>query len=707
MQKLEFKVSSGLKNIIGKQLITDKYVAIFELVKNSYDASAENIEILYNGDEIIIADDGCGMNKDDILNKWLFVAYSDKENAVASDGRKYVGAKGVGRFACDRLGCKTEIITKKKDENIEHHLLIDWDLFEESRLKEFGSIPVDYYSIDAKSELSYTKVLIKDIRDIWTQKDIDEIEQLFYKLMDPFDNKYGVKITIDFNGFKQEIQNNLISNIKNVTIGINVKFSDFIDVELVDRGVIIYKLENIPNNTLLKNINMNLMYLNKAAKDKFMKIMKVRSVDYGSVFIYKNGFRIHPYGNPSSDFFELESRKGQGYARFISNRDIIGAISIVDDDNNFVEVSSRDRGFINNIYVEDLKTQYMEYVHRPLEKYVLAIQWGYDSTKNKEITVNDLQLQENSVLPSFLRKLKNKDYNLYVNSVIKEKVKPSVETRIKTILDENQDIDPVVADLLKESKDKLKKQQRENEEISNTKKKTERDNESLREQNSLLKNLTNYEAEKHAEITHHISKYSRELDSLIKYLYNAIGSETFSKEEIFKRLASVKNISNKMKVFHKIILKSNLNVKNNLPINILEYLDFYVNDIASFDVEETKIILTINKDNIKDEQWTFVCDPYDISVIVDNMYANAKELNATYLNIILEYANERKIIKFLSDTPHIPNELFDRIFELGYSTKKKGTGIGLYSIKMICNQLNWHLSVKNVEEGVCFEIGLN
>jgi hypothetical protein len=43
---LHFKTSSGIKNIVGKDLITDRFVAIFELVKNAYDAKATNLLIL-------------------------------------------------------------------------------------------------------------------------------------------------------------------------------------------------------------------------------------------------------------------------------------------------------------------------------------------------------------------------------------------------------------------------------------------------------------------------------------------------------------------------------------------------------------------------------------------------------------------------------------------------------------------------------------
>ena len=82
-EMLHFRVSSGLKNIIGKELINDKFIAIFELVKNSYDAGAKNVTIKFvniygENSHIVILDDGKGMNKEDIVNKWLFVAYSEK-----------------------------------------------------------------------------------------------------------------------------------------------------------------------------------------------------------------------------------------------------------------------------------------------------------------------------------------------------------------------------------------------------------------------------------------------------------------------------------------------------------------------------------------------------------------------------------------------------------------------------------------------------
>lgn len=46
-EKLFFTVKTGIKSIVGKDLITDDYIAIFELVKNSYDAHANNVIITF------------------------------------------------------------------------------------------------------------------------------------------------------------------------------------------------------------------------------------------------------------------------------------------------------------------------------------------------------------------------------------------------------------------------------------------------------------------------------------------------------------------------------------------------------------------------------------------------------------------------------------------------------------------------------------
>jgi len=72
MDKLSFRVSSALKDLVGKDLVTSENVAIFELVKNSYDAYATKVEITFSDDKIVIADNGKGMTFDDLKKKMAF-----------------------------------------------------------------------------------------------------------------------------------------------------------------------------------------------------------------------------------------------------------------------------------------------------------------------------------------------------------------------------------------------------------------------------------------------------------------------------------------------------------------------------------------------------------------------------------------------------------------------------------------------------------
>src|SRR5580698_9841614 len=77
---LHFDVSTGLKSVLGSELITDDEVAIFELVKNSFDAAAKHVDLYFENDQIVISDDGVGMSLEDVRHKWLFVGYSAKRD---------------------------------------------------------------------------------------------------------------------------------------------------------------------------------------------------------------------------------------------------------------------------------------------------------------------------------------------------------------------------------------------------------------------------------------------------------------------------------------------------------------------------------------------------------------------------------------------------------------------------------------------------
>ncbi|MCH8491580.1 MAG: ATP-binding protein, partial [Oceanicaulis sp.] len=223
-----FKISSGLKNLIGSELITDNFVAVFELVKNSFDAKATEViitfENLYSENaKIIIQDNGKGMDYDDLINKWLFVAYSAKRDGTEDldyrdkirSERLYAGAKGVGRFSCDRLGRYLNLITIKDNPNAKiENLYVDWTKFEEDQKKEFITIPVDHRELK-KSNYSIkhgTVLEISGIRiDEWNRDSLKKLKDKLSKLVRPDlnktikDEKFNIKLIVP-----DEIENDQI-----------------------------------------------------------------------------------------------------------------------------------------------------------------------------------------------------------------------------------------------------------------------------------------------------------------------------------------------------------------------------------------------------------------------------------------------------------------------------------------------------------------
>ncbi|MEV9476955.1 ATP-binding protein [Aliarcobacter butzleri] len=443
----------NIKNIIGKELINDDNVAVMELVKNAYDAGAKTVTVEFKNlkkeqkeHELLIVDDGNGMSKDDILHKWLNLAYSIKRVQNAQNNRLQAGNKGIGRFSCDRLGKELNIYTKRDSEI--YQLQINWEDFENitDYNIQINQIPMKLRKItadEAKKETDYdigasgTIIKISNLRVQWVQLDGNslfneilnyqkfvslkstleklinksQVESDDFKIflkVDEIDDKNETSYNKQING---EIKNKFFEKLDFNTTYIQSAISDdgqYIITKLKDRDKMIFKtIERNNEFPELKNVKIILMHLNSYGKAYFKKQMGVRSVDFGSVYLFINGFRIPPYGEIDNDSFGIEMRKGQGQRRYLGGREIIGRIEIEDRDNQFKIISSREGIEENEAYKQlvhkSRKSKTNQFKNngffyktlRRLEKYVVeGLKWDSVPKRYTE-TLIDLVINQN------------------------------------------------------------------------------------------------------------------------------------------------------------------------------------------------------------------------------------------------------------------------------------------------------------------------
>ena len=409
MSSRHFKTNVLLKSIIGKDLINNDNIGVLELVKNAFDAGSKEVDILFknikrNDDDsaaetysdksskIVIADWGCGMDEDALVNRWLNIAYSDKKQQKEDRGRILAGAKGIGRFSCDRLGRFLDIYTRKAGSQM-MHLHLDWKDFEIENQpdKRIESISVQVNEIsDAnlakltkfKPFKSGTRIEISKLRSHWDDDKLKGLRRYLERLINP--NQTFSKTDFTLNLEAKEFENDVNGPIKNQIFGrldftstsIESVISEdgaHVTTTLRDKGRTVFELiEHNKAFPLLKDVKIVIYYLNPYAKGYFRRLTGMEKVNFGSIFLFINGFRIPPYGEEKDDWLGLDRHKIQGYGRNMGTREVVGRIEINDRSGNYKIVSSRE-GIVTDARSEQLtdRSKGFYYVtHRRLEKYV-------------------------------------------------------------------------------------------------------------------------------------------------------------------------------------------------------------------------------------------------------------------------------------------------------------------------------------------------
>lgn len=761
-----FKISAALKDLIGKELITDEFVAVFELVKNSFDANASKVEVIFENNyepdnaRIIIKDNGKGMNYDDLKNKWLFVAYSakrlGKENEDYRDKiktqRVFAGAKGVGRFSCDRLGRFLNLITIKDESKPKiENLVVNWEDFENADDEEFVNIKVTHKVLTENAyKLKKGTVLeITGLRDNWDREQILKLKKSLAKLINPNQENDSDNFEIEIiakdelaldkeknkKGEKKndlEIVNGLVRNsifetleikTSNILVQISPK-GDYIETTLQDRGDLIYYLKEKNPYKDLKNVGVYLFQLNRAAKANFTRLMGMEPVKYGSVFMYKNGFRVYPYGEEGEDGLGIERRKQQGYKRFLSTRDLIGRIEINGNQPELRETTSRDGGLVKTQTYRDLVDFFNDYVLKRLETYVVnVIQWG-DERVNKEtgevtpeLWAKDVKIQILELISGFInsKDIIDIQYDKDFLKIISEKQEQSVDKIVKNIskvaaksgnpemVKEAKKIEKAVREIKADADRDKAKAAIEEEKRKETEKKLDY---VVSQKNFLQKDISD-DTKNLESILHHIGLTTNFIKKDIENLVKAINSNA-SKDELQSIVKRLSQQNEKITSFSKYFKKVNFNIHSNkLDVDVISFTNEYIENVYKLrdDLRINRELLNVKINMPKGLEHKIKFNPIDMIIVLDNLISNSSKHGASMVELTWTMSGKSIQLSFKDDGKGIADNIVDSIFDFGFTTSRRGSGIGLYHVKEIIESLNGTIKVNNkLSKGVEFLI---
>jgi signal transduction histidine kinase len=756
---MRFRISSALKDIIGKDLITDDLVAIFELVKNGYDAGAKEVKIIFenvklgNSDKskIYIIDNGAGMNKEDIENKWLFVGYSEKrfsENELLDfrnklkHRRRYAGAKGIGRFSCDRLGSDLKIYTKTVDDANYNILEVDWGKFQESQNEEFQTINVNLIQ-EMKKPVSYFKenhgtvLKITKLNEHWDVKKLQKLKKYLQRLINPNQVPDAFKIILEASEFKEDdlkaksdffkingdVSSIVYEKLKINTTMLNVSISeqgDTITTILEDKKKFIFELKEKNNEfKLLKNILIKVSYLNTAAKTTFTRLMGLDTKNYGSIFVFKNGFRILPYGEFGDDWLGIDLRKAQGYARFLGNREVLGRIEINGYQPELREVSSRSEGLVQTETYRQLNDFVMKKVIRVLEKYVVeAIDWDSErihSERGKK-TSDKIRLDTLTIIKKIAGSLDadnlkyNKDFLEIYNEKVIEKIPQAIEN-IQHLISNEQDLlrKIILEKELKGLKTGIITQKRANQFEKDILEKQKKDIEDKRKKSEkralFLKGLLSRDTEEIIGLQHQIKISTNNIRNYVSHLkLNSI--EKIGATEFNKILDSVLLENEKIHSIVDFITQANYDLKaSEIKEDLVQFIIQYIENVypkinSKYNRRALNIIFNNSPKFIRKFK------PLDITIILDNLISNSRKSAANDVNISFTINEFGLIISFSDDGKGIPNNIMNHTFEFGFTTTN-GSGIGLYHINEILKMMKGTIKINNkLKRGVEFILAI-
>ncbi|PRX57370.1 sensor histidine kinase [Flagellimonas meridianipacifica] len=723
VDNVRFSVDAGIINRLGTELVGKKETAVSELVKNAYDADATVVRLIFdNSDEeggtLIIEDDGVGMSREELINGFMKISSTDKiHNPLSPKFKRHrAGRKGIGRFAVQRLAKELVILTKKEGDNIAHRLEIDWSKYKGDKNLLYITNKIEE---TPSEDINGTSLRLIGLRDKWTKASIERIYRYVSGLIQPFPlSKIRVLQEEERNktsqdpGFKAEMfkkQENKVVTIADeqsmildyaaaVFEGyVDKEGSSFVSIESKKLGISelveLGAKKDFPKSKYanLKNVHFKahyFLYLPEFIPSQQRKKIVDLAQHSGGIRLYRNGFRVLPYGEFGDDWLELdESVKKRTFLPVHSNSNFFGFVEVIDRDGvEFEETSSRE-GLLETESFQELR----DFLYRALTTGIVRIA----NEREVKVTTNQKNWERKYERP--VERLK----------IIKDDLKKESEnTKIENYSGKTK------SDIAEELDKKSNKLKQVVETIDEVILQQEQENQFQLKEISILRVLASLGLSI-GIYTHEVRQYLASINASVKFLSKKFPDDKSYQSKIERLRKNVEILTTYTSYFDKTVSENVTRelVPQEIPVLVTQFF-------KTISLDNHKNKTQIHPLKIKgSDLYTIPMHSSEWATILYNLYTNSlKAIKRAEINngeIFIEIGSDDHMIylEFSDNGDGIPEDNQDKIFEPFFTTSNSsghftdedeellGTGLGLKIVKDIIDAYGGNIEVVDSPKG--------
>ena len=398
-ESFPFKPRARLLRLLGDELIRDANIAIFELVKNAYDADAADAKVSMfdvsdrDAGSIVIEDNGTGMDWTTVTEVWLepgtdFRAKqrTSADGRTPKHGRLPLGEKGVGRFAAGKLGDVVTLTTRAMNQpeivvHIDWNQLLKFDYLSDARIPITAREPRVF-----KEQRTGTRIEISSLREDWTRGMVRNAHRAMSSICSPFGEAGDFNPTLELKpdyGWLEHlldartvIEQSLFrasgtirgrKDLGNFVTydyefmpppgmdrvkGRRVKEEDYQLPVVREEGTDPKRIPSTADSDIgeisfklhIFDLDPHTLSFSTTDRSGLRRFLNQN----GGVRVYRDGIRVYSYGEPGDDWLNLGGRRVNVPTRRLSNNLVIGAFSLdLERSGDLIEKTNRE-GFVEN-----------------------------------------------------------------------------------------------------------------------------------------------------------------------------------------------------------------------------------------------------------------------------------------------------------------------------------------------------------------------